>query len=371
MRVGAVLFVPSSKSHHFTADMTERPPIPPEPSAREQAVRWIVRLHSGAATSGDRRELDAWLASSLEHQREFDEAARMWTALDDAEPLLQSEIRKAEDLWADHDTSRWPTVRWSWRRWGQALRLGIALPLLLATGWWWTGLPKPILYETAKGEQRQEVLADGSTITLNTDTRLTVEFSRNERVVRVDRGEAWFTVSHEGRRPFTVQAANGAIRDIGTEFSVNTSSGGVRVLVWEGMVEVGVREVGVGVSTPQPTLLRAGEQLSYRADGLLSDIALFDRDREGSWKDGKLIFRSQPLKQVLTEIARYRTEDIRLLDQSLEAFPVSGVFIIQELDRAIETLEAALPIRARRVRDNVIILERTPALSAPRPLSRR
>lgn len=76
--------------------------------------------------------------------------------------------------------------------------------LLLVTGWWWTGLPEIMLYETAKGAQQQIVLADGSTVTLNTDTKLTVEFSRRERSIRLDQGEAWFTISHDKRRPFTV-----------------------------------------------------------------------------------------------------------------------------------------------------------------------
>lgn len=343
--------------------MAQPNPTPLANSLREQAVHWIVRLHSGSALSGDRQEFDAWLASSPEHRREFDTVSRMWRVLDDTQPLLQSEIQKAEELWADHDANRRPASRWPWGTWERAAIVSMGLLLLLVTAWWWTDLPETILYETAKGAQRQVALADGSTVKLNTDTRLAVEFSRHERVIRLERGEAWFTVSHDERRPFIVQVANSTIRDIGTQFIVNKSPDGVLVSVWEGIVQVDVSEHRADTPMSRPAVLYAGQQLSYGTDGRMSDIHVFDRDRVGSWKEGKLVFRSQPLKQVLAEISRYRPEDIRLLDQTLNEFPVSGVFNIQELDHAIDTLQLALPIHAERVRNNLIIIEPAPAES--------
>jgi ferric-dicitrate binding protein FerR (iron transport regulator) len=60
-------------------------------------------------------------------------------------------------------------------------------------------------------------------------------------------------------------------------------------------------------------------------------------------------------------VARYGTEAIRLLDPSLDAFPVSGVFNIQDIEQAMHTLQASLPIRVQRVHDHLIIVERAPA----------
>lgn len=351
--------------------MTQQHTASASDSLRDQAIRWIVRLRSGAATSGDRRDFDAWLASNPEHRREFDEVSRMWAVLDNAQPLLQSEIQKAEDLWADHDASRRPASRWSWGRCGQGATVGMALLLLLVTAWWWTGLPEPILYETAKGARQQIILADGSTLTLNTDTKLTVQYARHERLIRLHRGEAWFTVRHDERRPFTVQVANGTIRDIGTEFVVNKSADGVRVSVWEGIVEVGVLGERGGARIAHPALLHAGQEVSYGADSHMSAIGAFDRNQLGSWREGKLVFRAQPLKQVLAEIARYRPEEIRLLDARLEEFPVSGVFNIGDIDQAMQVLQDALPVRAQRVRDNLIIVERASVSSTTPAMSHR
>jgi transmembrane sensor len=337
--------------------MTEHIPTPVPGSAREQAVRWIVRLQSGAVTGDDRRAFDAWLAAQPEHRSEFEQVSKMWTTLDDARSLLSEEIDKSEVLWAHHAAHRQSASRWLW--WTRAATVGSVLALLLATAWWWTGLPETVLYETAKGAPRQETLADGSIVTLNTDTKLTVQMSRAERLIRLERGEAWFTVSHDERRPFTVQAANGRIRDIGTQFIVTKSALDVQVSVWEGLVEVDAHATDGAPS--HPVTLHGGQQLSYGTDGRLSGVVAFDQSTVGSWREGKLIFRSQPLKQVLAEVARYGTEDIRLLDPSLDAFPVSGVFNIQDIEQAMHTLQASLPIRVRRVHDHLIIVERAPA----------
>jgi len=350
--------------------MTEPSPTPPPDSVREQAVHWIVRLHSGLATDDDRRAFDAWLASGPEHRREFEHVSRMWTALDDTQSLLQAEIAKAEDLWASHGTAPESVSKWSWWSVRQMAAVGAALSLVLITAWWWTGLPDTIRYETAKGAQQQVRLADGSKVLLNTDTQLTVQISRSERVITLNRGEAWFTVEHE-RRPFTVQAANGSIRDIGTQFLVNKAAGAVNVSVWEGSVEVDVRAAAKSSTASPPVILHAGQQTSYHADGRMSDAIAFDRDSLGSWREGKLIFRSQPLEQVLAEVARYRSEEIRLLDPALAAFPVSGVFHVKDLDRFMQTLQDALPVRVHRVHGGLIVIESAPVSSNPPALSHR
>ncbi|WP_155970151.1 FecR family protein [Nitrospira japonica] len=364
------MFVSSPESYDHLSRMTEQPPTPPPDSVREHAVHWFVRLHSGLATDDDRRAFDAWLAIRQDHRREFEQISRMWTTLDDTQPLLEAEIAKAEDLWKRHDSAPGTTSTWSWWSVRQTAAVGAALSLVLLTTWWWTGLPDTIRYETAKGAQQQVRLADGSTVLLNTDTQLTVQISRSERIITLDRGEAWFTVEHE-RRPFTVQAGNGSIRDIGTQFLVNKAADAVNVSVWEGSVEVGIRPTGESSSAAAPVILQAGQQTSYGTDGSIAHASAFDRDSLGSWREGTLIFRSQALERVLAEVARYRSEEIRLLHPALASIPVSGVFHIRDLDRFIQTLQDSLPVRAHRVHGTLIVIEPAPVSSNPSVLSHR
>lgn len=340
---------------------------------RDQAVRWMVRLQSGDATTVERRQFEVWLAEHVSHRQEFEQLSKIWTTLDRTKPLLEAELREAETLW-DHDRSTVaPTSRrslWQWSR----LPVGVtalAVLLLVASWWWMTQPPAAILYQTAKGEQRHVVLADGSLVMLNTETTLTAQFLEHQRFVWLDRGEAWFTVTHDERRPFHVQVANGTVRDIGTQFIVHKTPHEVQVSVVEGIVEVGLIASNESVIEPRPAILHQGEQVRYDADGHVSAIERFDRATVGAWKDGKLIFQAQPLGQALTEMARYRSEEIRLLDPSLADIPVSGSFNIKNLESFIQALEDALPIHATRVTPQLVIVERAPALPNPPKISNR
>lgn len=330
---------------------------------RDQAVRWKVRLQSGDATSIDHDQLDAWLAEHPTHRQEFERLSNMWNTLDRTKPLLEVELGEAEALWEQDHSNLVPASRlplWQWSR--LPVPASALAVFLLVTSWWWLAQPPAaILYQTTKGEQREVALADGSLVMLNTETKIAVQFSNKTRSVLLDQGEAWFTVTHDQRRPFRVQVANGAIRDIGTQFIVNKSAQKVQVSVLEGIVEVGLIASGESSGTPRPTILHQGEQVWYGTDGHLSEIGPFNRTTVGAWKEGKLIFQAQPLEEVLMEVARYRSEEIRLLDPSLPGIPVSGSFNIKNLESFAQALEDALPIHTTRVTPQLVIVERAPA----------
>jgi transmembrane sensor len=325
----------------------------------------MVRLHSGEATDADRDQLDAWLAKDPANRQELECLTAMWNTLDRAKPLLEMELHEAEALY--HHGSPVGT-RLGWRGPGRRLMTAgacVAL-LILVTSWWWTMPPNAVRYHTAKGEQQQVTLADGSLVMLNTASEIIAQFSENERVVVLDHGEAWFEVRHDERRPFRVQVANGTVHDIGTQFIVNKSPEKVLVSVLEGIVEVHVLAARESPMAARPAVLHHDEQVWYGTDGRLSSIGSFNRSAVGAWREGKLIFQAQPLEQVLTEIARYRPEEIRLLDPGLKSTPVSGVFNIRDVRSFIQALQDALPVKATWVNPQLIIVERAPATATHR-----
>ena len=342
-------------------------PNPPSDSSspREQAIRWMIRLHSGEATDADRGQLDAWLAAHPTHLQEFKQLTTMWNTLDRTKPLLEMELQEAVAVYRSGSTSvRRPYfLRAGWL---PAATGVLAILLIFLATWWLTLSPKTIHYHTAKGEQRQVVLEDGSLVILNTASELITQFSDNERVVMLDHGEAWFEVRHDERRPFRVQVANGAVEDLGTEFIVNKSSEKVVISVLEGIVEVRVLAAGTSPTAARPATLHHGEQVWYGADGRLSAIGSFNRSTVGAWRDGKLIFQAQPLEHVLIEMGRYRSEEIRVLDPDLKNIPVSGVFNIRDLQSFVQALQDALPLQATWVNPQLVIVERKPA-AAIRP----
>ncbi|MGD9729318.1 MAG: FecR domain-containing protein [Nitrospiraceae bacterium] len=343
---------------------------PPAPSAREQAVRWMVRLRSGSATQFDQDQFVAWLAEDPAHRQEFEQLAVMWRTLDEAKPLLETELSRTEAVY--HPDRAMPRLlRWPQAGWWPLTASALAACFILATTWWLMSAPTTIHYETAKGEQRMVTLADGSSVFLNTASEIMARFSAHERLIALDHGEAWFEVRHDEERPFRVQVANGVVQDLGTQFIVNRSADKVLVSVLEGIVEVRVVAAPDSLRAAKPAVLHHDEQIWYDTDGRLSSIGSFNRSTIGAWRDGKLIFETRPLEQVLAEIARYRPEEIRIVDAGLKSIPVSGVFNIRDIHSFIQALRDALPIQATWVNPKLVILERAPAAAPPAKSSSR
>src|SRR5262249_11450268 len=63
-------------------------------------------------------------------------------------------------------------------------------------------------YSTEVGQQRQVKLPDGSTLVLNTDSSVTVNYSLRERGIHLTRGEVTFSVAQEADRPFLVRVGH-------------------------------------------------------------------------------------------------------------------------------------------------------------------
>ena len=97
--------------------------------------------------------------------------------------------------------------------------------------------PEPIRYATSVGEQRSFDLADGSVMTLNTDTEAEISFTGSQRYVRLVHGQALFEVE-KGKRPFIVEASRSQTTALGTVFDVYAKAGSVEVTLIEGSVGV-------------------------------------------------------------------------------------------------------------------------------------
>jgi transmembrane sensor len=207
-------------------------------------------------------------------------------------------------------------------------------------------------YETAVGGQKRITLADGSTVILNTNSRLDVDFTGNRRDVRLLRGEAYFEVVHDKTRPFTVYANHYVVRDIGTAFDVHLSRTGlVEVGVTKGRVEVapvnGVHVLGAAKSLG---IVAAGHDivLGPKVEQVKA-VSSIDIGRKLAWRRGELIYTGQPLGKVLADISRYSDIKIELADPALKDLPVGGAFRIDQIEAIFAALENNFGVRAEWV----------------------
>ena len=94
-------------------------------------------------------------------------------------------------------------------------------------------------FQSSVGEVRQVDLPDGSTVTLNTDSEISVMLTSEQRLVELHRGEVFFDIQKENSRPFIINTGEQRITVLGTRFTVrkNTAEDSLKISVIEGVVE--------------------------------------------------------------------------------------------------------------------------------------
>lgn len=294
----------------------------------EAASAWVVRLAAGDAD--DLPAFDAWIAGAPSRREAFDAALSVWTAMQAAAPevlrgLVAGERRRAEVM-----------ARRAW------LAASAVAAALVASVWVWPQREAPVtpqVYVTGVGEHRTVRLADGSRVDLNAGTRITVAYARDARRVELAAGEAIFDVVHAASRPFLVAAGDRTVRVVGTRFDVRRRDGQLSVTVDRGLVEVRP----AGQLAGGGYRLHPGQQLTHR-EGAGERLALVSAEEALSWREGRLVFRDQPLATVIAELNQQFRRPIRLADPTLGPHRVTGVLVLDDEQAVVRRLARLAPV---------------------------
>ncbi|HEX2800797.1 MAG TPA: FecR domain-containing protein [Phenylobacterium sp.] len=305
-----------------------------EDRATAEASIWLARLQRPDVSESDGLEFDAWLSAAPANRAAYQSVLSFWHEFEACPDGILAEIEAAARRPVRRPA---PLRRWMAGLGGLALAAGLAVALL-----------PPVLmqatvktYVTGKGQHQRIALADGSTIDLNAESRLTVRLSRAERRVVLADGEAIFEVAHDESRPFVVEAANRLVRDIGTQFDVRSRRGELVVTVAEGKVQVSPLSPAAG----RVYLLAAGERLSV-ADTGVEQLKAVDPRETFSWRAGRLVYRDQPLADVVADLNRQFVEQIEISDPDLAKTPITGVVVLDDPHSVVARLSLMLPIRS-------------------------
>lgn len=320
----------SHKPRPYLMPSTLQPHIPAGTQA--EAARWLARRQNSDCTSEEQQAFLRWLNAAEANRKAYEDAENLWQQMGGLEAIASQQLLEARAHLAQ--ARRRPMRR---HVFGLALAASLAAALV-----WNVGLLDFLgehTYQTTMGERQTIALTDGSKIDLDTDTEVTVRYSRHNRELKLVRGQAAFTVAHSDARPFVVLADNGQIRDIGTQFDVRRYADRVSVAVLEGEVEVS----GTNVDTVHS--LRQGHGLSYTLQGGFSDVVPVNVAAIAAWREGQLIFNGQPLGEVLAELGRYHTASLAVTSPAIMDIKVSGIFPTGNLELALKTIAATLPVR--------------------------
>ena len=301
-------------------------------TVEEEAAAWLARQDGPDWDDARQAGLDAWLAADTRHRVAW---LRLRAAWNGADALHGRERAPA---------ARPALVRFSPWRIAAGVALACALGAQLASMRDDHGVQR---YATAVGESRLVALADGSRVTLNTDTRLRSS-QDDARTVWLEGGEAYFDVAHDPQHPFVIQAGASRITVLGTRFTVRREDGGTRVLVAQGRVRVSDGAATVELAPDEEALAHAGAIARS-----VHDTA--HTDRQLAWREGRIVFDRTPLGDAVGEFNRYNERKIVVDGPEVAGIVLGGSFAPTNVDGFLRLLEQGFGLRTERRGKDVVI----------------
>lgn len=346
------------------------------------AAAWLARRDAGGWTPADQAALDAWLQEATAHRVAFLRLDAAWRRADRLKALgagRADPMPPPRGAWmlAQYDrmhrpapaiptrlTGRHPPRRPSVPATRYLLRglLAATACVLLAALLWPTwqrhAAAESTIYATTTGALREVPLADGSRITLSSDSRVRVTYSRDQRHIELQRGEAFFAVAKDARRPFTVVAGERRVIAVGTRFDVRRDSADLRVVVTQGLVRLEADARADGRRQPV-TLLPAGSIALASGDGVtVHSGPVAQAEDRLSWRSGLLVFHDTPLAAAAAEFNRYNTRKIVVADATAGALRIGGNFRWSNADAFVRLLQQGFPVRVQHQADRIVVSHR-------------
>ena len=325
----------------------------------QAAADWFTRLRDPEVSLEEVLEWQRWVRADIQHATAFARIEEAWDALQDV-PVERVTEPSGEKL----NLARR-------RTWWYAAAASVAT-VAVAVSWNLGATSSPTQrIHTPVGENLTLKLEDGSQVTLGGDSVLEVDYSHSARNLRLSRGEAFFAVSKDPKRPFRVEAGKATVIALGTEFNVRRSLDQVEVAVLEGRVRLEpspspvmaplawLRDVTPLIRNIAPSLdtteLDAGAQALANKSGIDSPAPLSNPDAVVAWREGLLPFRGEPLRYAIEHVNRYSTKPILIDDERIGDFRITGTVVEGNVSEWIKSLESAFDLEAREEDERIVL----------------
>lgn len=372
--------------------------------ARAEAAAWVVRLHGPHRTPALEAALRDWLSADQLNRREFERITEVW---EDARGVPVGGMPRI--AYRNRPTRPWAMA-------AVGLVLVCAVGALTAYGVWFAND-----YQTSVGEQRIVRLDDGTRVSLNSETRVELRMTRNRRHVTLTRGEAYFEVAHNPKRPFVVSVGNHDVTALGTTFLVRFEPDGTAVTLVEGKVTVSnvvlpppaapqepSAPSSAGVSDGATALPRSSSDTSTDSQtkdenvaGFLSKWSAKQAGEDGArsahlvtltpgerleliqdsrpildsphidaitaWRRGEVVLENTSLVDAIAEMNRYQDEKIVLKSSNIGQLHISGIYRVGDSAGFAETVAKLLHLQVTEEGNEIRLMRGAPADNETRP----
>lgn len=309
-------------------------------SRTDESAAWAARIDAGPLDAPDQAAFDAWLAADVRNKGMLLRAQAMLSLVERAwEPGEPAQPAPA------------PVAAFRRRWWvGGGVAAAAALVGVVST----VALqPRHARFVTETGEVRHVAMEDGSRAIINTDTRMDAKMARAERLIVLDKGEAWFQVAKDHARPFIVSAGPVRARATGTAFAVRYGAEKVTVTITEGTVEVWNVN-----SAARHIPVHAGESVSIALEPEVPAVpkVVPASERALAWRDGDIVLDGMTLGQAVTEFNRYNLRKIRIGSPDIAAKPMIGYFKNNQPEQFAQAAASILQGRVVEDGNNIVII---------------
>lgn len=334
----------------------------------EQASLWVTKLDRGL-TAQEHQALDIWLSDETNHEV-FLMMASTWDKVDSLSQLAS--------LFQ-------PSVDKSKRRQFKQRSFAIAASVVFCLLFSWSyidiffndndqvnvvnqSMKVKATYQTAVGQHSTIDLADGSVLTINTNSLVKINYNKSQRLINLIKGEIFIDVAHDSERPLSVIVDDTVFQAIGTAFNVKKSfEDNIELLVTDGKVLIAELEkegnsnranialdlAGARSALPgEKVIIKIAEQIKEETEKLNSE----DMEVSLGWLDRKLIFRGQSLLEAMEEVSRYTDATFIIPQESLQQRKIAGVFKTNDIELLLDTLYENFNIHHKKNQHGKIIL---------------
>ncbi|WP_192350386.1 FecR family protein [Algoriphagus sp. Y33] len=301
----------------------------------------LLKYHQGECSPAEKVAVQQWLEEEEETEnilpsnQEDEVVAAIWKN-------LSSHISPAKP--------ESKPIQIPWLRWAASVALICCIGVTLYSGLLNSLFSTNTTFEVAEGKQGNVILADQTSIALNSGSSITYpsRFSFFSRKMEMGHGEAFFHIAKDPKRPFILSVGEAKIEVLGTKFNVSNHAGKNRVTVTltEGSISFS--------ASGREQLLLPGQQLVYHKEtGQIELIQQIDTERITAWTQDTLWFEDTPIQEVLEVISRRFA--VRFINRGYEERSFTGKFKQENLNEIIQLLSKTTNLSFSREKAGIAV----------------
>lgn len=318
---------------------------------QEHIEQLLPGYFNGILTEADKATVESWKDLSQQNQEIFIQSEKVWKLLHLLIEMKRYDPQKALQQ-VNRKINKKINLKW-WNLWQKVAAI-LVLPLLLTAVWLSLSktktdiiveLPTWHTFSTPPGVKSMFYLPDSTAVWLNSSSSISFPsfFKGNFREVEIS-GEVFFDVTKKEETPFVVNMGKLHARVLGTRFNVINYDleDRTEIILQSGKIEIctGTSEHPRSISVIDP-----GELVVFNKITNSINIKSVDPEKYIAWIDGKLIFKDDPMDEVIRKLNRWFNVEIEVAHPSILEYIYTATFQNESIDQILELLTISAPIR--------------------------